>query len=172
MHEKFTSLYCFFQFDSQVARVSKRGSREFEAGFLALDALHKQIMPFVLRRTKQQVLADLPPKIIQDVICDLAPLQARMYEHFAGTEAPKEVEAALGPTEGTPGAGNRREAGSEAPSTSSAPKTHVFQTLTYLRRLCSHPLLVLDPAVKEHMQVRRLGQRASVPLHFAVFGPT
>jgi TATA-binding protein-associated factor len=31
----------------------------------ALDSLHKQILPFVLRRTKEQVLDDLPPKIIQ-----------------------------------------------------------------------------------------------------------
>jgi TATA-binding protein-associated factor len=30
-----------------------------------LDALHKQVLPFVLRRTKEQVLHDLPPKIIQ-----------------------------------------------------------------------------------------------------------
>lgn len=30
---------------------------------------------------------------------------------------------------------------------------HVFQSLLYLRKLCSHPLLVLDPAVPQHMQV-------------------
>ena len=30
-----------------------------------LDSLHKQVLPFVLRRTKEQVLNDLPPKIIQ-----------------------------------------------------------------------------------------------------------
>lgn len=32
------------------ARYSKRGSRELEAGLLAIDVLHKQVMPFVLRR--------------------------------------------------------------------------------------------------------------------------
>lgn len=40
-----------------------------------MEALHKQVMPFVLRRTKAQVLQDLPPKIIQDIFCDMSPLQ-------------------------------------------------------------------------------------------------
>ena len=31
----------------------------------ALEALHKQVLPFVLRRTKDQVLSDLPPKLMQ-----------------------------------------------------------------------------------------------------------
>lgn len=34
-----------------------------------------QIKPFVLRRTKDQVLSDLPPKILQDVYVDASPLQ-------------------------------------------------------------------------------------------------
>lgn len=33
------------------------------------------------------------------------------------------------------------------------PPAHVFQSLLYLRKLCSHPLLVLDPGVPQHMQV-------------------
>ena len=40
-------------------------------------------------------------------------------------------------------------------SGAAAPPAHVFQSLIYLRKLCSHPLLVLDPAVPQHMQVRR-----------------
>ena len=31
----------------------------------ALEALHRQVLPFVLRRTKDQVLSDLPPKLMQ-----------------------------------------------------------------------------------------------------------
>lgn len=38
----------------------------FEQGIIALEALHKQVLPFLLRRTKEEVLKDLPPKIIQD----------------------------------------------------------------------------------------------------------
>lgn len=39
------------------------------------------------------------------------------------------------------------------------PPPHVFQSLLYLRKLCSHPLLVLDPEVPAHMQVGRWGSR-------------
>ncbi len=48
-----------------MAKTSKKGSKELEQGLLAADSLHKAVMPFVLRRTKDQVLKDLPPKIIQ-----------------------------------------------------------------------------------------------------------
>ena len=34
-----------------------------------------QVLPFLLRRMKEDVLNDLPPKIIQDYYCTLTPLQ-------------------------------------------------------------------------------------------------
>ena len=44
-------------------------------GVLAMEALHRQVLPFLLRRMKEDVLQDLPPKIIQDYYCTLSPLQ-------------------------------------------------------------------------------------------------
>lgn len=44
-------------------------------GVLAMEALHRQVLPFLLRRMKEDVLQDLPPKIIQDYYCILSPLQ-------------------------------------------------------------------------------------------------
>ena len=46
-------------------------------GALAMEALHRQVLPFLLRRMKEDVLQDLPPKIIQDYHCDLSPLQVQ-----------------------------------------------------------------------------------------------
>lgn len=51
------------------------------SGVLAMETLHKQVLPFVLRRLKEDVLDDLPPKIIQDYYCDLSPLQVCLYYH-------------------------------------------------------------------------------------------
>lgn len=95
------------------ARDSKCSAKDAEAGVLALEALHKQVdfqysdafskfpfcvdfyslqvMPFLLRRTKDEVLSDLPEKIIQDRYCDLSPLQLKLYEQFSGSDAKKEV---------------------------------------------------------------------------------
>lgn len=43
-----------------------------------MEALHRQVLPFLLRRMKEDVLQDLPPKIIQDYYCNLCPLQVRV----------------------------------------------------------------------------------------------
>ncbi|RLO00919.1 hypothetical protein DYB28_005312, partial [Aphanomyces astaci] len=50
-----------------------------EAGALAITDLHAKIAPFVLRRTKDAVLTDLPPKSIQDIPCTLTPMQTQLY---------------------------------------------------------------------------------------------
>ena len=44
-------------------------------GALAMEALHRQVLPFLLRLLKGGVLQDLPPKTIQDYYCELSPLQ-------------------------------------------------------------------------------------------------
>ncbi|KAL4458077.1 hypothetical protein ABPG75_012942 [Micractinium tetrahymenae] len=121
----------------QAARTSKRGSAEAEAGLLAVEGLHRQVMPFILRRTKDAVLADLPPKIVQDIVVDPSPLQRELYQEFQNSQALAQITG-LASAGGLSGEGG--------------PPPHVFQSLLYLRKLCSHPLLVLDPAVPQHMQ--------------------
>lgn len=101
------------------ARDAKCSAKEAESGALAMEALHKQVfsnlrrkqelhdftnhhfnsfstfdlkvMPFLLRRTKDEVLSDLPPKIVQDRYCDLSPLQLNLYEKFSHSQAKAEV---------------------------------------------------------------------------------
>ena len=49
-----------------------------------MESLHKQVLPFLLRRMKEDVLQDLPPKIIQDYHCELSPLQVPLSLIFSG----------------------------------------------------------------------------------------
>ncbi|XP_077865248.1 TATA-binding protein-associated factor 172-like [Saccoglossus kowalevskii] len=114
------------------SRDAKSSSQEQEAGALAMEALHRQVLPFLLRRLKEDVLDDLPPKIIQDYYCDLSPLQVQLYEDFAKSRAKKGVEHSIS---------------SDKPEEASKTKgsSHVFQALQYLRKVCDHPLLVLTP---------------------------
>ena len=42
--------------------------------------ISEQVLPFVLRREKREVLADLPPKIITEIVCDLTPEQRRLHK--------------------------------------------------------------------------------------------
>jgi len=104
---------------------AKKGGGLSEQGALATGALHKQVMPFVMRRTKDQVLKDLPPKIIQDVYVDLTEAQRKMYDSFESSDAKDQAVDAI-------------QSGGSAEGAAQ----HVFQTLQYLRKLCSHPRLV------------------------------
>ncbi|CAI5958436.1 unnamed protein product [Closterium sp. NIES-65] len=123
----------------QAARDPKCTAKQAEAGALAMEALHRQVMPFILRRTKEQVLSDLPPKIITDRYCQLSTLQRLLYADFSKSHASEEVVTAV-----TAAGGGAEGGGGEQAS------THVFQALQYLRKLCSHPLLVLDPSHPRH----------------------
>lgn len=123
------------------ARDAKCSAKEAEAGALAMEALHKQVMPFLLRRTKDEVLLDLPPKIIQDRYCDLSPLQVRLYERFSHSQAKVEVSSLV----------QEYNTSTENAESSSRTSTHVFQALQYLRKLCSHPLLVLDDMQQDYV---------------------
>ncbi|KAJ0979707.1 hypothetical protein J5N97_015181 [Dioscorea zingiberensis] len=117
-----------------VARDAKCSSKDAEAGVLAMEALHKQVMPFLLRRTKDEVLSDLPEKIIQDRYCDLSPVQLKLYEQFSGSDAKKEISTVVKANE------TQDAAGVAAPKKATS---HVFQALQYLLKLCSHPLLAI-----------------------------
>lgn len=44
-----------------------------------LESLQKKILPFVMRRLKSDVLKDLPPKIIKDLVVELSPGQLDLY---------------------------------------------------------------------------------------------
>jgi len=107
------------------SRDSKCSVKDQEKGVLAMEALHRQTLPFILRRMKEDVLNDLPPKITQDYYCDLSPIQTQLYEDFAKSQ-PKEDDGEL-------------EAKKDKKS------THVFQALQYLKKVCNHPKLVLSP---------------------------
>lgn len=95
-----------------------------------MESLHKQVLPFLLRRLKEDVLSDLPPKIIQDYYCDLSPLQQDLYEEY----------------------GQTGETAADGVADTGAP-THVFQTLQHLKKLVNHPSLVLEPENPKHQAI-------------------
>ncbi|ORX93031.1 hypothetical protein K493DRAFT_316207 [Basidiobolus meristosporus CBS 931.73] len=123
---------------------SKSSSRDQEAGALALEALHKQVLPFLLRRLKEDVLDDLPPKIIQDYYCELSDLQKQLYEDFAKSQATRSLQSNWD---------DEQEEEKEESETGKKKATHIFQALQYLRKLCNHPLLVVNPKHPEYNKV-------------------
>ncbi|KAF9821604.1 hypothetical protein IEO21_00450 [Rhodonia placenta] len=121
-------------------------SKNGEAAALALEALHKQVLPFLLRRLKEDVLNDLPPKIIQDYYCELSELQKYLYDDFSKSRAGATVEDVVRSGSEQGGKGEQQ---------------HVFQSLQYLRKLCNHPALVLKndkPAIVDALT--QIGQKS------------
>lgn len=119
-------------------------------------------MPFLLRRTKAEVLSDLPEKIIQDRYCDLSNVQLKLYEQFSGSQVREDITSMVKVNEADHG---EEIASSKASShvfqvnfetcTSDFCITYYldmffisfsvlsFQALQFLLKLCSHPLLVV-----------------------------
>ncbi|KAM0754707.1 hypothetical protein T439DRAFT_368083, partial [Meredithblackwellia eburnea MCA 4105] len=120
------------------SRDAKSSSKEQEAGALALEALHKQVLPFLMRRLKEDVLDDLPPKIIQDHYCELSPLQKQLYDDFSTSQGKQVAEGEL------------KKSGDSAGKEQSQ---HVFQALQYLRKLVNHPALVIKPDLPKHKAI-------------------
>lgn len=78
-------------------------------------------MPFLLRRTKDEVLSDLPEKIIQDRYCDLSPVQLKLYEKFSGSHVKEELSSMVKIDESA----HKGDENSATPKAS----THVFQVM-------------------------------------------
>lgn len=84
-----------------------------------LKSLKSVVGPFILRRTKSEVLQELPDKIEQDVIVELGEKQRKLYLGYL-EKYKREVEAV----------------GSDA--------IKILSCLTRLRQLCNHPKLFIE----------------------------
>jgi SNF2 family DNA or RNA helicase len=87
--------------------------------------LARALRPFILRRTKQQVVKDLPEKIEQTLFCDFEPAQRKLYDdllaHYRRTLLRKDAEELR------------------------TSKIEVLEALLRLRQAACHPGLI-DPA--------------------------
>uniref|UniRef100_A0A6G1S9Z7 TATA-binding protein-associated factor 172 n=1 Tax=Aceria tosichella TaxID=561515 RepID=A0A6G1S9Z7_9ACAR len=128
------------------SREHKCSSRELEAGALAMESLHRQVLPFILRRLKDDVLDDLPPKIMQDYYCELSPLQSKLYEDFTQGKLCNDV---------TKKSIDQLSSSDVSVDIRTSSKSHVFQALQYLKNVCNHPKLVLKPKHSQYNQIKK-----------------
>ncbi|WP_428268698.1 DEAD/DEAH box helicase [Haliangium sp.] len=85
--------------------------------------LQRVIAPFTLRRTKQAVLDQLPPKIEDVRTCELSEEQVKLYRDAVDTRG-RELMQALRNLD------------------QPVPYVHIFALLTLLKQICCHPALV------------------------------
>ena len=133
------------------SRFAKSSSKEQEAGALAIESLHKQVLPFLLRRLKEEVLNDLPPKILQNYYCDLSDLQRKLFDDFNKKEAKSLQDMA--------GSGDKEA------------KQHIFQALQYMRKLCNSPALVMKEGHKQYAEIQTQLARQNSDIRDAKHAP-
>ncbi len=105
----------------------------------ALEALRKGLQPFILRRTKEEVLPELPPKSEQHLYCEMTPAQRKNYG-----ELQKYYQAALS---------NRIESDGIKKS-----KIYALEALLRLRQIACDPRLI-DPSVKPGAKLELVQQQ-------------
>lgn len=93
----------------------KKLAYDFEKNFESLKLL---IKPFILRRTKKEVIKDLPDKIEEKILVEMTPMQKLMYNSYIKTVRDKLKN-------------------------SNNKNTEIFSYLIKLRQICLDPSLVL-----------------------------
>lgn len=97
--------------------------------------LRNQIAPFILRRQKEQVVGELPPKVEMDLICPITELQRQSYESLLDR--------------------GREEMGDDLQTAMQANAMNFFTLLTRLRQVCCDPGLLPD---SESVDIRQSGK--------------
>jgi SNF2 family DNA or RNA helicase len=95
---------------------------ELETRMAFIRTLRRQLAPFVLRRTKEDVLKDLPKKLEMPLYCPLLEAQQQLYTRL--------LDEGLQDMDADPEAALRKH------------PTHLFALLTRLRQVCCDPGLV------------------------------
>ena len=88
------------------------------------DRLRQQLTPFILRRQKDTVGKDLPPKVEMNLICPITDLQGQTYKNLLDR--------------------GRDELGNDLQSAMKTQSMHFFSLLTRLRQACCDPGLIPD----------------------------
>lgn len=106
--------------------------------------LRQQVAPFILRRQKDKVGKDLPPKVEMDLICPITDLQRQVYEQLL--------------------ARGQDELGDDLQSAMQTQSMNFFTLLTRLRQACCDPGLIpgvnadLSQSGKVQMLLTRLNE--------------
>lgn len=114
----------------------------------AKEQLKKLVYPFILRRTKEQVAKDLPPKTETILYCEMGKEQRKIYEAYRANYQSKIL-------------GMIDEKGMQKS------QFHILQGLTKLRQICDSPAILNEDeplenySIKIDEQIKELTENAS-----------
>jgi TATA-binding protein-associated factor len=118
-------------------------TKQKELAAITIARLHQKVLPFILRRTKDQVLQELPPKIISNVLLPLSTLQRRLYSLVSSTKSET--------------ASSSRSKTSKKKNSETKPVANVLTNLHLLRKICVHPALGANDPVARGLNAKEKG---------------
>jgi TATA-binding protein-associated factor len=131
------------EFSKRYERVIKRShlpgasGRDIHEATNALKQLHQQVLPFILRREKEQVLKELPKKLFTDIPCAMTPLQRSLYDTFFSQKKVREATSIIDIM-----VDHDLENNADVKDDAKNIGKDILQAITHLRLICTHPLLV------------------------------
>lgn len=112
----------------------------------SLNEIRKRIKPFILRRLKQDVLKELPDKIIQDYICEMTQVQKDLYSYwdtvYSSVGVAKKDEK--GKDSGKKHQSNNKKYVNKDSNLVKATCQPVLKIIDSMRKICNYPGLLLN----------------------------
>ncbi|GKY99618.1 hypothetical protein MPSEU_000916000 [Mayamaea pseudoterrestris] len=108
-----------------------------------LKTLHQQCLPFILRRDKDKVLRELPPKIVSVIPVSMSGLQEKMYATLLSRPRVESVLSEL----------QLMLEGKSVPHSDSSSSGDALRSLLLLRLVCTHPALVSQSEESDFMDL-------------------
>ncbi|KAJ4944066.1 hypothetical protein JOQ06_012613 [Pogonophryne albipinna] len=131
----FKSCITFEQwFNAPFAMTGEKVDLNEEETILIIRRLHKVLRPFLLRRLKKEVEAQLPEKVEYVIKCDMSSLQRVLYRHMQA----KGVLLTDGSEKNKKGKGGTKT---------------LMNTIMQLRKICNHPYMFhqIEESFSEHL---------------------
>jgi TATA-binding protein-associated factor len=133
------------EFANQYGRFITKGhlpgasSKEIRISMDKLKQLHQKVLPFILRRKKEDVLRELPSKIISDIPCTMTEIQQHTYANFLTKKDMKRALELLERLMDEDGDRRKIDVKYQGPK-----EQNVLKSLLSLRLICTHPALVSE----------------------------
>uniref|UniRef100_A0A669BHQ5 SWI/SNF related BAF chromatin remodeling complex subunit ATPase 4a n=1 Tax=Oreochromis niloticus TaxID=8128 RepID=A0A669BHQ5_ORENI len=121
-------------FNAPFAMTGEKVDLNEEETILIIRRLHKVLRPFLLRRLKKEVEAQLPEKVEYVIKCDMSALQRVLYRHMQA----KGVLLTDGSEKDKKGKGGTKT---------------LMNTIMQLRKICNHPFMFqhIEESFSEHL---------------------
>jgi len=122
----------------------------------SLNDIRKRIKPFILRRLKQDVLKELPDKIIQDYICEMTQVQKELYAYWDNIYSSIGVANKDDKSKESSSSNKKQSAvNTKKAAKKDHPSQPVLKIIDSMRKICNYPGLLLNTSASNGKEAQQ-----------------